>query len=383
MRIAFDYRPALVNGEGIGRATRELVRALGELAGESEQLDGLDLFGWTRAGVRCEAALDLAQSARLSRRRIPNALLPFVLRRGADGAFRATGSHAAPAIFHHTQPARLPVKRALQTTTLYDCIYLLDAEAAAAGAGPWVEARTAERMHASAKLAAAQSDHLFAPTEYVRQDLIARLGVDPARITVTGLGCEHLGPAQLEDMQTRPPFVLTVARVDPRKNHLAMLAAFEAIVRDGQPFHWYVVGPDGWRSERFDAALAASPARDRVHRLRGVGEVELRGLFATCEAFLFASHAEGFGLPPLEAMSFGRPVVASNTSCLPEVLGDAFVAVDPCDVASITDGLRTVLGKPEVCREYGRLGREQAARHSWRRAAERHLAAWVELEARA
>ena len=373
MRVALDYRPALVNGEGIGRATRELVRAVGErvAADRAGELTGLDLFGWTRAAVRCEAALELHESASLSRRRLPNALLPFVLRRGADGCFDAT-----PALFHHTQPARLPVKRAAQVTTLYDCIYLHDDEARAAGDGPWVVEATASKMLASARAAVRDSALLCVPTEHVRADVVRRLDADPARVRVTGLGCEHLGAPRLEDMQTRPPFVLTVCRVDPRKNHLRMMRAFEAVVREGLPFHWYVVGPDGWRHERFDAALASSPARERVHRLRSVPEDELRSLYATCDAFLFASHAEGFGLPPLEAMAMGRPVVASNTSCLPEVLGEAYVAVDPTDESSITDGLLSVLGRPDRCRELGARGREQAARHSWRAAAEATIAAW-------
>ena len=376
MRVALDYRPALVNGEGIGRATRELVRAVGELveAGEGGPVTGLDLFGWTRAGVRHEAALDLSPTARLSRRRVPSAALPLVLRRGADGAF---GRDDPPALFHHTQPARLPVRRAAEVVTLYDALYLHEAEAAAAGDGPWVEAATAARMLGSARAAVRDAALVCAPTEHVRADLVARLGVDLDRVVVTGLGCDHLGPARLEDMQTRPPFVLTVCRVDPRKNHLRMLRAFEATVRAGLPFHWVVVGPDGWRHERFDTAVDASPARDRVHRLRSVPEDELRGLYATCDAFLFASHAEGFGLPPLEAMTFGRPVVAARASCLPEVLGDACVWVEPTDEASIADGLFEVLGKPERCVELGARGRARAAEHTWEAAARRTLAAWA------
>ena len=368
MRVALDYRPALVNGEGIGRATRELVRAVGErvAADRAGELTGLDLFGWTRAAVRCEAALELHESASLSRRRLPNALLPFVLRRGADGCFDAT-----PALFHHTQPARLPVKRAAQVTTLYDCIYLHDDEARAAGDGPWVVEATASKMLASARAAVRDSALLCVPTEHVRADVVRRLDADPARVRVTGLGCEHLGAPRLEDMQTRPPFVLTVCRVDPRKNHLRMMRAFEAVVREGLPFHWYVVGPDGWRHERFDAALASSPARERVHRLRSVPEDELRSLYATCDAFLFASHAEGFGLPVLEAMAAGVPVVASDRPVLREVCDGAALLADPGDPAALATALRRLTESPSLRAELVERGRTRAAWFTWERSAAR------------
>ena len=386
LRIGLDYRPALVNGEGIGRATRELVRALVRLEDVNTIPVRLGLFGWTLAPAKFGAReLGLEQgagsrvTARLHRLRIPSRMAKFILPK-IGGANRIVGSGSS--IFHHTQPARLPVIGALQTTMLWDCIYL---DEAGEPGGPWVEQSTAMGMAKSARQAARDSDLVFAPTEFVRKDLIEKLDLAPDKVVRVGLGCDHISAPDMvnrqsrQDRQSRPPFVLTVCRVDPRKNHIGMLRAFERLVAEGQSHHWIVAGPMGWRAEQFAEALENSPAKHRVHWLKTVGEAELSELYATCDVFFFGSHAEGFGLPPLEAMQLGRPVVSSNATCLAEVLGDAFEAVEPTSSDSMFEGLRRVLSDPDRSEELRELGPIQAARHTWKAAAENHLAAWARL----
>lgn len=380
LKLGLDYRPALVNGEGIGRATRELVRALAALEAGDGPPAHLGLFGWTLAAARFarhELGLEggALVRAKLSRLRLPTRasklLLPWI--GGADGV---VGAGTAASIFHHTQPARLPVRAAKQTTMLWDAIYLDDE---GQPGGPWVEQRTAESMAASARQAIADSTAIFAPTDFVRADLIAKFGLAPDKVITVGLGCDHIQTPDLSSVPTRPPFVLTVCRVDPRKNHLNMLGAFERLVHEGAPHHWIVAGPIGWHYEEFEVALEDSPAKERVHWMRQVPETTLLQLLATCDAFLFASHAEGFGLPPLEAMGLGRPVVASNASCLPEVLGEAFQPVDPNSPDAIFEGLRAVLFDSPRSQELRHLGPLQAAKHTWNKAAKAHLAAWQSL----
>jgi glycosyltransferase involved in cell wall biosynthesis len=128
-----------------------------------------------------------------------------------------------------------------------------------------------------------------------------------------------------------------------------------------------LVGPTGWDVE---ATLAAARARAEDVRLLGfVGEDELVALYAGAAAFAYPSVYEGFGLPVLEAMSAGAPVMTSNVSSLPEVAGDAALLVDPDDVRSLRDGLSTLLTDRGHADALRAAGRAQAARFTWERTA--------------
>lgn len=366
MRVGLDYRPALVNAEGIGRYTRELVRALIEL-----ELDGeLGLFGYTFGAARySRAELGLLRSrAELVRLRLPSRWLPGLLARLGKGVDDLVGGAE---VFHHTQYSALPVRNALETATLFDCIYLYEE------AG-YVEPAAAARMADAARELVRRAQRILVPSEYVGAEVVLALGAHPARVTVAHLGCDHIARHLPPEGfgSAAEPFVLTVSRVDARKNHLRMLSAFERLVSEGLPQRWLVVGPAGYGAEHFERALADSPARARVTWRRDVGDAELARLYSQCDAFLFASLNEGFGLPPLEAMACGAPVVASCVTSLPEVCGDAAWLVEPTDVERIFEGLRRVLTEPEIAADLRKRGRERARTFTWRRCAKDTVLAW-------
>lgn len=373
LRVGLDYRPALVNCEGIGRATRELVRALPQAMTATERLA---LFGWTLRPPRFAAEeLGLANTTQLSRRRFParwtNAWLG--LRGGADGLLGAN-------VFHHTQPRRLCVRRAATTTMIWDLLFLDDD---GQPGGPWVAAETAQAMATSARAAADESDLILVPTDFVRQDVIQKLNIAPERVRTVGLGAAHLPAPDYGALHTRPPFLLTVTRIDPRKNHALVLAAFERLVAMGLPHHWLVVGPNGWRAADFHAAVARSPVRHRIALIPKASDAEVAALFATAEAFVFPSRGEGFGLPPVEAQLAGIPVVALRASCLPEVLGDGCAWIEPDTLDAETEALATTL-RDVLSNHVTRAGliargTQNAARHTWAQSAARHLDAWRTL----
>jgi len=172
------------------------------------------------------------------------------------------------------------------------------------------------------------------------------------------------------------PYVVTVARVDNRKNHVRMLAAFERLVAEGLPHRWIVAGPPGYGSEHFERALADSPARDRVDWRRFVPEAELARLVAQADLCLFASLAEGFGLPPLEAMAAGTAVVTSCVTSMPEVCDDAALFVEPTDVERIFEGARRVLTERDLREELVLRGRRRARAFPWRETARQTLIAY-------
>jgi glycosyltransferase involved in cell wall biosynthesis len=170
--------------------------------------------------------------------------------------------------------------------------------------------------------------------------------------------------------------VLTVARVDNRKNHVRMLAAFERLVKEGLPHRWVVAGPRGHGCEHFERALAGSSAAKRVEWRTDVSEAELPRLYAQADLFLFASLGEGFGLPPLEAMAAGAPVVTSAITSLPEVCGDAAWYVEPGDPERIFEAARRLLTERELARELVVKGHAQARKFTWKECARQTLLAY-------
>lgn len=364
MRVGLDYRAALQNREGIGRYARELVRALIE-----EGFEDLGLFGYTLAPMRFsrrELGL-LGSRAELVRLRLPSRWLPGLMRRLGRGADDLVGGCE---LYHHTQPNLLPVHRAVEVATVFDCIYTLDAG--------YMDRATAERMTRTVQAMVERVQRVLVPSEFVGAEVALVLGVPPERISVTELGCEHaardLPPEGFPPAD--PPYVLTVTRVDARKNHLRMLRAFERLVREGLPHRWIVAGPPGWGCEDFERALADSPARDRVEWRREVPDRDLPRLYARASAFLFCSLNEGFGLPPLEAMACGAPVVTSCVTSLPEVCGDAALLVEPTEPDDIFEATRRLLTDPELAADLVQRGHRQARRFTWRNCARRTLQAW-------
>ncbi|MCY2962009.1 MAG: glycosyltransferase family 1 protein [Planctomycetota bacterium] len=364
MKVGVDYRTALVNREGIGRATRELVRALQTVDGAPD----LRLFGWTLAKsevARSELGLS-AQGTQLDRLRFPSRWIPRLCRVLGRGVDDLVGGCE---VFHHTQTHVLPVRAAVETAIVFDCIW--------ARTGSGLSEEAAARMADGVRAQCARARRVLVPSAFVADDLARTLGIERDRIDVALLGCDHvlrggaIGPSKIQG-----PYVLTVSRVDARKNHVRMLRAFEALVRDGLPQRWVVAGPRGFGAEDFEAALAASSARDRVLRLDFVPDSELQSLYAGASAFLFASLDEGFGLPPLEAAALGVPVIASSGGSLPEVLAQGALLPDPLDAEAIAADLLAVLRDTELARDMARRGRARAAELSWAACARDTLACW-------
>jgi glycosyltransferase involved in cell wall biosynthesis len=184
------------------------------------------------------------------------------------------------------------------------------------------------------------------------------------------LGCDHVLRGSNGTAAARVPIesascALTVSRVDRRKNHVRMLRVFERLVAAGLLERWIVAGPDGHGVEEFDAALERSPVRARVERLRHVEDAELPRLYRSASVFLFASLDEGFGLPPLEALACGTPVVAGRNSSMPEVLGDAAILVDAGDEDAIFEAARRLLTDRELAAELRLRGLSRARSLSW------------------
>jgi alpha-1,3-rhamnosyl/mannosyltransferase len=211
-------------------------------------------------------------------------------------------------------------------------------------------------------------------SEYSRGEIVELMGVAPDRVSVVPLGLDaRFRPAPLEPETlaerfgiTRP-YVLCVGTLEVRKNLAGALRAFARLGDAGRDHQLVVAGGRGWMNADFAALL--EPMRDRVVVTGYVDDDDLVGLMSSASCFLYASFIEGFGLPPLEAMACGAPVVSSRGGSLEEVCGDAALLVDPHDTEAMAAALDRVLGDRALAGELRRRGLARAGGYTWARCA--------------
>jgi len=158
-----------------------------------------------------------------------------------------------------------------------------------------------------------------------------------------------------------------VGTVEPRKDLPTLVRAFDELARDDRDLHLVLAGPDGWGAEALDVALDSSGHRARIHRLGWVSDDHRRALVAGAAVLAYPSRYEGFGLPPLEALALGTPVVATRAGALPEVLGDAAEWATVGDPSDVARALRTVLDDPSRSARLLDAGAGRLAAFDWDR----------------
>jgi glycosyltransferase involved in cell wall biosynthesis len=219
----------------------------------------------------------------------------------------------------------------------------------------------------SARVVAGEAVRLLVPSAATARDLVELYGVEPERVAVIPLGVEP--PAEpdragasrlLRDLGVRGPFLLAVGTLEPRKNLPRLLAAFGEVTDELPDHHLVVVGPVGW-----GPALRPTWESVRVKLAGPVGDATLHALYQAADGLAYPSLYEGFGLPVLEAMAHGVPVLTSDRSSLPEVAGDAALLVDPVDRGAIAKGLVRLVGDGALRRRLAAAGRRRAAGFSW------------------
>jgi glycosyltransferase involved in cell wall biosynthesis len=183
----------------------------------------------------------------------------------------------------------------------------------------------------------------------------------------------------------RSSFILTVGDLQPRKNHLGLLAAFEKLVRsgtaNGNPVsqHLVFVGKDTWHSPEIHRAVERSEVRDRVHFTGFVDDADLVDFYGACDLFVFPSFYEGFGLPILEAMACGRAVACSNATAMPEVADGAGILFDPGSRSQMAKAMARVLYDADLRATLERRGLRRAKLFSWERSARLTLEVYYEI----
>ena len=382
-RITIDYTSAIHQGAGIGRLTRELVRAF--LALDEAQQHEIRLLVMGRPGTEVPIT-NLMRTANLPMRTLRwndrwlyrlwfKANVPLPVQR-----------FSGPCDLYHAADFVLPPldKNTPSVVTVHDLSFERDPNSAPPRLIPFLKKVVPQ--------SAQRATHLIADSHATAQDLQTLYGIDPAKITVIHSGVEsRFMPFDEESIIARrkrkyvqrhyqlgdAPFILTVGTMQRRKNHLGLVRAFAKLINRphsaSNVICLVIAGGQGWLYDDVLAEVEKLNLTDRVKFIGFVEDGDLPHLYTLASAFAFPSFYEGFGLPPLEALACGVPVVTSNVSSLPEVVGDAALTIDPNDIDALADALDKALHDDAWRAEARTRGLARAHEFTWGRAARQLL----------
>jgi glycosyltransferase involved in cell wall biosynthesis len=224
-------------------------------------------------------------------------------------------------------------------------------------------------------------DHVVTDSYSSRRDILARLGLREDRVTVVypGVDLKRFRPRVSSRTPDVRPYILCVAGPDPTKNVETLLDAFAALPRPFRDGYDLVLAGDFRRRADLRNQIRRLGVENQTIFPGVVSDDRLVELYQNAAVFAFPSRYEGFGLPVLEAMACGCPVVSSNSSSLPEVTGDAALIVDPADTQALTDSIMRVLGNDDLRRELQGRGLKQAQKFSWDNTARGALAVYTSV----
>jgi alpha-1,3-rhamnosyl/mannosyltransferase len=230
------------------------------------------------------------------------------------------------------------------------------------------------------------ANHILTDAEYVRQEIISEFGVSPDKITSVPLGARAIFHPRSEaecrqvlaerDLRYRE-YVLCVGTLEPRKNLELVIRAYAAMPPTFRQRHpLVIVGMKGWLTSNLESVMQPLVASGDLRPLGFTSDEDLAALYAGAMTLVYPSLYEGFGLPPLEAMASGTPVVVSDRSTLPEVVGDAGLKIAADDESGLREALRQFEEDPEFWSQHAAASLEQARRFSWERCAVETLAVY-------
>jgi len=380
VRALIDYRPALRERSGVGEYTHELARALLAAYPPGGANAPLELVLFSSSWKdRFVPTADLAGAAAIDRR-IPVGVLNFAWHRlGWPAAETLAGG--AFDVAHSSHPLLMPARAAAQVVTIHDLNFLSHAERTRAEVRRDYPALVGDH--------ARRADAILVSSAFAARDVERRLGIPRERIAVCPPGAPDWTP---RSTAPKDGYVLFFGTLEPRKNVGGLLDAYEQLIARERPpeggRHVPEGPPKGGRHVQRIPQLvlagratdAAAPWLERIARaplaghVRHVGYVDpadRRSLYEGAQVLVQPSFEEGFGIPVLEAMSLGLPVVAANRGSLPEVLGDAGLLVDPEQPVEIANGIMRILTDTAYASACAARGLERAREFRWERTAHR------------
>jgi glycosyltransferase involved in cell wall biosynthesis len=359
--IAIDYTPAYEQGGGIGRYVRELVAALAKLDHTTEYR--LFVAGATRNKLSSALAPNFTWKpspispiwyARLwHRARLP---IPVEVITG-----RVTLYHATDFVL----PPTLPNTRTL--LTVHDLSFVRVPEATSPNLRAYLDAVVPRSVR--------RADHILADSAATKADLIELYDTSPEKITVLLSGVDARF-SRVDDTETRRavrakyripprPYILSVGTVQPRKNYERLIQALERLRTDEHDVDVVIAGGRGWLEDPIYDTIRSTGMNDHVHLIGFADDGDLPALYSEAACVAVPSLYEGFGIPVLEGMACGSPVVTANVSSLPEVAGDAALTITPTDLDELSDALNRLLSDSTLRAQLIQRGYERVKQFTW------------------
>jgi glycosyltransferase involved in cell wall biosynthesis len=368
--VAIDVTTALTQRAGVGRYTRELFEALAVLPDRPDLRPFYVAPAATYPLAAVPSPIHVNRSIRAWRLQM---LARHALHAPAHGPWDGADLYHAPDVVYPSVGRRVPV-----VMTAHDLSYIVYPRYHTRLNGGYLRLIT-PAVTRDARL-------IIADSEATKRDLVERAGAPARKVRVIYPGVSAMflqtpTPERVDAARARygltGPFILSVGTLEPRKNLTGTLGAYRLLrerMADAPPLA--LVGDAGWRLD--DAAVFGASAGTWLRRLGFVPDDDLAALYAACDAFVYPSLYEGFGLPVAEALTLGAPVVTSNVSSLPEVAGDAALLADPRSVEEIAAALTRILQDKGLADRLRAEGPRRAARFTYEACAQQTVEVYRE-----
>lgn len=367
MDFGLDGIPLNQSLTGVGHYTLELALALARIAPQ----DRFELVSPLPSLYRPELPPNLhitqARVNRVSRRFWWQVGLSRYIKRSRFSAFHGTNYS-------------VPLRKSCPTiVTIHDLSLLLWPQTH--------EQHLVRRARLRLPLMARRADAIIVPSQSIKSEVCEHLGIDTSKITVIPEAPRSsFWPVPIEEtvavrrrLKIDDDFILFVGTIEPRKNLLTLVRAFEAVLRNGVQTQLVLVGNEGWLTGELHGFLKSADVRERVRFTGYLADDDLRALYSSCRVFVYPSLYEGFGLPLLEAMACGAPVITSNIPVIRETVRDVALLISPTDVDDLARSIKHLLEDPAEREQRSAAGKQHASKFSWEKAAAATLNVYRQL----
>jgi len=371
-KVLIDALSLLSPKTGVGRYTYEVSKRLQKLSADKYQI----FFNYGFASQELYGLLEEQKNKKQKTKKIQSIIKKSsLLKKLARGFYTFIAKLDTNTYDLYWQPNFIPnpnIKAKKVISTIHDLSFKLQPH--------WHPKERIDHLNKNLKTIK-NADHIIAVSNFTKQEIISYLHIPKEHISTIYNGVDHdtyklYRQDELQETKTKfelpHKFLLFVGSIEPRKNLLTLLKAYTLLTKeqkDGLPL--ILVGFKGWQNKEIMQEIEKN--KEHIRYLGFVTDRQLAHIYNLSTIFIYPSLYEGFGLPPLEAMACGTPVIVSSVASLPEVCGDAALYIDPMDLQDIKDKILTLLNDENSRETLSQKGKAQAALFSWDKSALEHL----------